>query len=213
MKNLFIFGKAMVIALIIMATVSCNLFDKEDEETNDLVSSTITATTDTPIYFNFGSGKAVSSTEEWDVTFNYNRMIYTRSGDSFKDGKGRVYYTGTTDFSSVTTIDNTKFSGDYSSDKTIYRDMHGAVPININIMTWVEYGTGSGTEADPFSSVNGFRDSYYSYTGMPPVYSFSKNIYVIKGANGSTSYKFQVLAAGKDTTKGELIFKFQYQKL
>lgn len=216
MSKLFIFSKAIVTALVIMAFVSCNLFEQEEDSIiNELGSHIATATEDTPLYFNLGSGEEVTSSEEWDIMLESTLTIRTSSGVSVSGGLGGVYYTGSSDFDSVTSVNETKFSEPNSTDSTYYRVMMGpATEIVMNVMNYKTYNSGVGTEADPFQLMSGSipANTFYLLDSSRNPYA-SNYVYVIKGADGSSNYRLQVTAAEYNSDSTGATINFQFSKL
>jgi hypothetical protein len=164
-----------------------------------------------------------SDTTEWDIAFevrdgNAFCSIYTNSGETAAEfgsgGQGGVWFTGKTDFYDATFADRvTDFSGentdyaDYVTDVTRYQSgMSGPVGGRMNIMTYYGYANGDGlTEATAFGwSSPGppnapffeFNKKAFNYVlgGMPPPWYPTRQVYIIRHADGTSYSKFQVNA-------------------
>jgi hypothetical protein len=162
-----------------------------------------------------------SNTAEWDIAMEVRNnhgfcYIYTNSGDTAAElgntgGQGGVWFTNKTDFDSVTLADRvTDFSGEnadyevYVTDVIRYqRGMYGSLRSRMNIMTYYGYESGDGSEADPFNWSNPgppnhpfyeFNKKAFGYAGggMPPPWSPTKQVYIIRHADGVSYSKFQV---------------------
>lgn len=185
---------------------------------------------DTIKYISFSQAQelpaAKSNTNEWDIaleTKNYDAFfyIYTNSGESAKafgtTGDGSVWFTGKTDFDSVTLDDRVmEYTGeyeqyadcaDYQTDVIRYQEaMLGTVPGRMNIMTYYGYASGTGlskatafgwsTPGPPNNPFFEFNKKAFAYAegGMPPPWYPTKQVYIIRHADGESYSKFQVNA-------------------
>jgi hypothetical protein len=160
-----------------------------------------------------------SGTAEWDVAVKAEGgfcYVLTNSGVTAgalgSGGQGGVWFTGKTDFKTVALGDRvTDFSGvnaeyePYVTDITRYQfGMFITLGNPMNLMTYYGYAVGDGlTEATAFSwSPPGppgapfyeFNKKAFGYVtgGMPPPWYPTKQVYIIRHANGTSYSKFQV---------------------
>jgi hypothetical protein len=147
--------------------------------------------------------------------------LYTNSGETAEafgtTGQGGVWFTNKTDFDSVTLADRvTDYTGDnapyadcavYETDVTRYQMGMSTIPARrMNIMTYYGYATGDGlTEATAFGWSTPGPPSYPFYEfnkkafgavtgGMPPPWYATRQVYIIRHADGESYSKFQVYA-------------------
>ncbi len=148
-------------------------------------------TPDSWTYFDFSAGDSgqvvsVSAPEtslDWDIRL-HRYQIGTNSGTS-GSGQGGAYYTGETDFASVTTI---KAEG-YTADEMIEESM---------------------SPGDSTSWNNVFYD-WYDMDGMPPTLTSKGYVYGVKTADAKYA-KIQTLDYyNADGTSGFLTVKYVYQ--
>jgi hypothetical protein len=179
-------------------------------------------------YFSLADGKEVSNpnTKDWDIAFDYNRLIYTNSGDTAAElesgGLGGVWCTGQKDFNSVTSAADADFAQDFATDTKRYTnpaaDM-GAPTLNrINVMTYIGYGSGDGETAD--TALTDYRYGAWQFydadlSEMPPIYSTTKWVYIIKHGNGTDHSKVQIdkMQSITSTSGNRRIYKVNYKKL
>jgi hypothetical protein len=137
-------------------------------------------------------------------------------------GNGGVWYTDKTDFASVTLADAVMEPPaeyqPYTRDVRRWAIAMGADPVRetLNIMTYLGYPNSAlpesngETEASPFQRRDPVRDAgggmdpsympylfnkkqFYEMHGMPPAYSLTNQVYVIRHGNGAGYSKFQVV--------------------
>jgi hypothetical protein len=161
------------------------------------------------------------NTAEWDIAVAASMFVFrTNSGvtaaDAGSPGDAAIWYVDKTDFNSVTLAGKPDLTGTeyepYTQDVTRYSSlMDGVSPVPMNIMTYFGFNGGSGLTADdPFTSIP--RDSsttpltdyiFYHFNkksayegtgGMPPGFKETKQIYIIRHADGLHHSKFQVTA-------------------
>jgi hypothetical protein len=165
--------------------------------------------------------------------------IYTNSGESAEAfgaaGAGGVWFTSKTDFDAVTLADRvTEYTGEneqyadcaaYETDVTRYQTaMFGPIPSRMNIMTYYGYASGDGkTEGTAFGWSNPGPPSYPFYEfnkrafgavtgGMPPPWYPTKQVYIIRHADGVSYSKFQVY--GLRYQRGyTFVVSFKFQNL
>jgi hypothetical protein len=168
-----------------------------------------------PTYVSLSSGILADSeadTTNWDLKFTYDRTIHTNSGASAtlegSSGTGGVYYvSGAT---SVAGVSDTDFSAakavfdggetDWDTykhyDETRYiSGMGGATEAQLNVMSYHGYDSGDGlTSNTAYSTYNYSADSFYDATGMPPTYTMSNNVYIIRHGDGTHHSAIQITA-------------------
>lgn len=162
-----------------------------------------------PVYISLSTGKIVTgktvSGKEWDIAFDYSRMIYTNSGDTAaalkSGGEGGVWASGSTDFDSVQSLDNADFDLPFATDTARYTspaaEMGAPVLNRLNVITYVGYGAGTGaTVGDPLTDYKYNAKQYYTadLSTMPPVYSLTRQVYIVRHGNGADHSKIQITA-------------------
>jgi hypothetical protein len=186
-------------------------------------------------YLSLSSGEPVSNpaSAEWDIAIEAHDssfFILTNSGVSAQDlksgGQGAVWFTEKTDFPSVALADakqeNLGEYEAYTADTTRYAVIMGpVVKETLNVMTYLGYRSGDGTEASPFlpelvgaggmtASYSPYRfDKKQSYSmggGMPPAYSPTYQVYIIRHGDGTAHSKLQLADIYLDTAGGEYFF-------
>jgi hypothetical protein len=144
--------------------------------------------------------------------------IYTNSGESARafgtTGQGGVWFTNKTNFDAVTLTDRvTEYTGEnaqyvdcaaYETDVIRHQvGMTTAPAKGMNIMTYYGYASGTGSETDPFlwSTPGPPEAPFYEFNkkafgavtgGMPPPWYPTKEVYIIRHADGTSYSKFQV---------------------
>ncbi|MDR0656010.1 MAG: HmuY family protein [Treponema sp.] len=181
-----------------------------------------------PVYFSLSTGRGITGesivSQEWDIAFEYSRMIYTNSGDTAaglgSGGEGGVWASGTADFNAVQSMDNADFSLPFAVDTARYTspaaEMGAPVLNRLNVISYVGYGKGSGATAeDPLTDYKYNAKQYYNadLSTMPPVYSLTRQVYIIRHGNGGDYSKVQITALDTvASTKGNRrIFSLTYQ--
>jgi hypothetical protein len=162
-----------------------------------------------------------SGTAEWDVAVKAEGgfcYVLTNSGVTAgalgSGGQGGVWFTGKTDFNNAALGDRvTDFSGanaeyePYVTDVTRYQKaMSADLGGPMNIMTYYGYASGNGLTAAaafgwsspgppgaPFYEIN-TQAFAYATGGMPPPWYPTKQVYIIRHADGTSYSKFQVSA-------------------
>ncbi|MDR1655657.1 MAG: hypothetical protein LBR96_06625 [Treponema sp.] len=149
-------------------------------------------------------------------------FIYTNSGSTAdakgSTGDARVWFTNKTDFDDVKLGDRvTDFSGDnaeyalYTKDVPRYLTFGMSSPptyaVNMNIMTYFGFngGTKDGLATGTAFTSNAYtgdsvtykyfdfdKKAFWSHLGMPPVYSPTNQVYIIRHAGGAGFSKLQV---------------------
>jgi hypothetical protein len=149
-------------------------------------------------------------------------FILTNSGDTAAalgagaSGLGGVWFTESTSFDAVTSKDQRVQSpagdladlADYTTDKKRYVMVMAAEPVEqfLNVITYAGYISGNGmTPEDPFqynavdmSNLASFipyrfnKREAYSMKGMPPVYTPTMRVYVVRHGDGTAYSKLQL---------------------
>jgi hypothetical protein len=163
-----------------------------------------------------------ANTTNWDIAIEYDGyvQIYTNGGDTAikygSGGNGGVTFTNETDFEAVNAgYGVTDFTGGneeyapYTTDVTRYTgSMSNASPTIMNVMTYLGYASGNGTEDTPFGTSSFImgdpskkmyefnKKQCYDHQGgtMPPRYDPTEQVYIITHADGSAKSKFQLSA-------------------
>ncbi|MDR2305315.1 MAG: HmuY family protein [Treponema sp.] len=179
-----------------------------------------------PVYVSLSTGKIVTggAGREWDIAFDYSRMIYTNSGDTAaaleSGGEGGVWASGITDFGAVQSLDGADFTLPFAVDTARYTspaaEMGAPVLNRLNVISYVGYGTGTGaTVEDPLTDYKYNAKQYYvaDLSTMPPVYSLTRHVYIIRHGNGADYSKVQITALDTiASTKGNRrVFSLTYQ--
>jgi hypothetical protein len=179
-------------------------------------------------YFSLSDGKEITDpgSKNWDIAFDYNRLIYTNSGDTAADlesgGSGGVWFTGTTDFDLVSSINGTDFSLPFTVDTKRYTSPAaemGAPSLNrLNVMTYVGYGGGDGnTPGTALTDYQYNQDQFYdaNLSTMPPTYNLTKRVYIIKHGNGTDHSKLQIdyMQSISSTSGNKRIYRVNYKNL
>jgi hypothetical protein len=166
----------------------------------------------------------VSGTSAWDLAFDSDRFIFTNSGASAiqfsSGGTGGVWFTGTTDISSVDSASGASFAGDYNTDAARWIDypemMGGLQEKRLNVMTYVGYDndeTAAGTELDPFSATFEYdkEEYYYNAGDMPPVFLVRDRVYIIRHGDGTKHTA--VVISGLEGDGDPRIYQITYKHL
>jgi hypothetical protein len=182
-------------------------------------------------YFSLATGDEVpagqANTTNWDIAVVYDGFIqvYTNSGNS-GPGNGGVTFTGKTDFDTVVLADGvTDFSGAnaeyafYTKDVTRWvGTMTSKSETVMNIMTYLGYISGDGTEGSPFSpspfvmndpdkKMYEFnKKQCYDHRGgtMAPLYDPTYQVYIVTHADGTAKSKFQLSGVTVTYQKGAI---------
>jgi hypothetical protein len=182
--------------------------NEPDESDDGLSLGSVTAIENqTPEYYSLSSGEKVDADKitsaDWDIAFSFGRMIYTNSGATEaalgSGGQGGVWATGKTDFAAVSSPDGADFSLPYAADTERYTspaaEMGEPVLNRLNVISYAGYGKGSGdTVEDPLTDYKYNAKQYYSanLSTMPPVYSMTNQVYIIKHGDGVHYSKLQI---------------------
>lgn len=198
--------KSIYLWTLALCTLSFSACDKNNNKNNndqnteleikEFSLSRVTNYGDDWIYFSFEKGKEIEITEEnhttnlsWDIAFNKSN-IRTNSGTSGK-GKGGALKTNETD---LTKLSKAPESG-YTIDESIMitKDLTEFPPPQME------------------SSGNVLLCNAIAFSGPPPLYTVSENIYTVKTAD-SKYVKIQFITFyDENGESGHLTFKYAYQ--
>jgi hypothetical protein len=191
------------------------------------------ATSDGTVYYSLSTGEKVTGTDSWDIAFKRSRLIFVNSGATpeykgtddvpyvTSTGSGGVWYVTKTDLADVTrddAVENDALYGPYNKDVIRYiAGMGGtAAASRINVMTFVGYS--NEADNDGLTAEKAFSASYqYNKKqfnigeGMPPVFSVTNQIYIIKHGDGSKYSKIQITAYQSDTATNTDTYQIKYQ--
>jgi hypothetical protein len=164
-----------------------------------------------PVYYSLRDGRRVTdpATGDWDIGFERPRLIYTNGGETAaalgSGGRGGVWHTERTDFDGVNAADAVKgdpLYGPYNTDAA--RWIEGAMfkPASsrrINVMTFTGYSNEANrdgkTRASALSASFRYdKKQFYSGRGMPPSYSLSSRVYIVRHGDGGGESKVQIRA-------------------
>jgi hypothetical protein len=179
-------------------------------------------------YFSLADGKEVSNpkTKDWDIAFDYNRLIYTNSGDTAADlesgGLGGVWCSGQTGFDAVTSKDGADFTLPFASDTKRYTnpaaEMGAPTENRLNVITYVGYGSGDGKTGDTALTDYLYNQQQFyiaDLSTMPPAYNLTKRVYIIKHGNRTDYSKVQIsyMQSINSTSGNKRIYEVKYEKL
>jgi hypothetical protein len=162
-----------------------------------------------PVYYSLRTGQRVAdpASREWDIGFERPRLIYTNSGETAaalgSGGRGGVWHTEKTDFAGVSPADAVKddpLYGPYNTDTTRWIEgamLRPASSRRINVLTFTGHnneGKRDGkTKAASFSASFSYnKKQFYSARGMPPSYSLTGRVYIIRRGDGAGESKVQI---------------------
>jgi hypothetical protein len=184
------------------------------------------------VYYSLATGEqADPHSSAWDLGFysiDNTPSIFTNSGDTAallqSGGDGGVWYSDKS--LEDAGPDDRKAGGEYAAYVTdVYRwgkTMGVAALQRMNIMTYLGFPSGSGTEADPFlphdmidmASYQGYdfnKKQFYSWYSMPPKYSPTEQIYIIKRGDGGGYSKIRVSDIYLEGPYTHYVFEVQYE--
>lgn len=170
-----------------------------------------------------------SGSTDWDIGFTGGRRVLTNSGDSAlsSGAEGGVFYTGTTDFDadlSTVLAEAKVILEDSSSDWDTYHhsdkycwttpSTSGMDPAEdpLNVMNYIGYGSGSGTESSPYTNYQYDADMFYTMPGTMGVYEVTNNVYIIRHGDGSRYSALQIQAMETDT-RSNRTYAYEYKNL
>jgi len=201
---------------------------------NSTKSLTVTSTsTSVYQYYDLSTGAEVAdpATQSWDIAFNSTTGgVRTNSGatasappasatvatPSSSGGLGGVYYAGSSDFDSVTTVNSSGFGDVAATDASVYTSttMDGVnyttSQIVVNKITKLDYDGGDGTSDTPYTYTDLATayggDAYYSYNDTTHAISASGEVYVVRHGDGTHYSKFQVTSlTGSNSSRVRVI--------
>lgn len=192
------------------------------------LDSYITVVPGNPRYFSLADGQEVSNprSNDWDIALDYNRLIYTNSGDTEADlgsgGLGGVWCTGQTDFEAVNSAESADFSAAFAVDTKQYTNPAAEMGVptlsRLNVITYIGYGSGNGES--PETALTDYQyDQQQFYiadlSDMPPTYNLTKLVYIIKHGNGTDHSKVQItnMQSITSTSGNKRIYVVNYKKL
>ncbi|MDR2483767.1 MAG: HmuY family protein [Treponema sp.] len=199
--KVFLFAAGFALAVL----AGCDT-DEPDEWTPKEGELKVTVDTETgPKYFSLSSGKEITdlsviASKDWDIGFQRTRTILTNSGDTASvlgsGGQGGVWYTESADFDAAVQ-DDAVMTGDildnaYNTDQLKYIYSMSRTTLNtLNVINFAGYGSGTGTEADPFKTFQYDKRQFYKGGGGSG-YPVTNVVYIIKHGDGSHYSKIQV---------------------
>jgi hypothetical protein len=185
------------------------------------------------VYYSLTTGEeADPHSTVWDVGFysiDNTPSIFTNSGDTAallqSGGQGGVWYSDRS--LEDAGPEDRKADGEYADYVTdVYRwgKTMGAtaIPQRMNIMTYLGFPYGTGTEADPFlphemedmATYKGYdfdKKQFYTWYSMPPKYSPTGQTYIIRRGNGGGYSKIRVSDIYLDNNYTNYVFEVQYE--
>jgi hypothetical protein len=157
-------------------------------------------------YYSLATGKEIlnPASADWDIAFDYNRLIYTNSGDTAvllgSGGQGGVWCTGSTNFAGVDSTAGADFTIPFAQDTKRFTspaaEMGSPAENRLNVITYIGYGSGTGTiGSEPLTDYQYNQYQFYNadLSTMPPVYSTTKWVYIIRHGNGTDYSKVQIV--------------------
>lgn len=202
----------LVLAGCQQATSSASSDSSVDYDLTFGDQQTLSLTSDSTVtYWDLDTGTEVTdaTSTTWDVAFSSaTQGIWTNSGATAtgvsSSGVGGVYYTGYTVFANVTKAATSLFTGTWATDTEVYVSTTTGAGTStstaiLNKMTALDY-SGSGTEADPYTSGTYDGDAYYSYSSTTHAISASGEVYIIRSGDGTKYFKFQVAEMSGSTS-------------
>jgi hypothetical protein len=162
-----------------------------------------------PVYYSLTTGQRVMNpaSQDWDIGFERPRLIYTNSGETAaalgSGGWGGVWHTEKTDFAGVSRTDAIRDAllyGPYNTDTVRWNKgamLRPASSRRINVMTFTGYNNEAKNDGKTLSSAFSASFSYnkkqfYSARGMPPSYTLSGRVYIIRHGDGRGESKVQI---------------------
>jgi hypothetical protein len=198
-------------------------------------------------YYSLKTGMEITNAAStaWDIAFERETgntmsgpLIYTNSGNTAAEkgsgGDGGVWYTGTTNFASVTLADRINAAGEYvgfdsDTNKKVKIEYPGGgggstvyiLSINMNVMTYLGYRGGSGSAGDPylanlFTNPSTYvpymfnKNQFYGMNSLTNCYT-TNQVYIIRHGDGSRYSKVQI--TGFEMPAGKDVYRVQSQRL
>jgi hypothetical protein len=164
-----------------------------------------------PVYYSLKTGQRVENpaSGDWDIGFERPRLIYTNSGETAavlgSGGRGGVWHTEHRDFAGTgrdSAVRDDPLYRPYNTDTTRWIEgamLRPASPRRINVFTFTGYSNeekrDGRTRAAAFSpSFSYNKKQFYSARGMPPSYTLTDRVYIIRHGGGSGESKVQIRA-------------------
>jgi hypothetical protein len=202
----------------------------DESPVNDLGSldDSITVLAGQTRYFSLSDGKEITdpASKNWDIAFDYNRLIYTNSGDTAAElnsgGLGGVWCADETNFNTISSATGADFSLPFAVDTKRYTNPAaemGSPTLNrINVITYVGYGSGTGvTQETALTDYKYNAQQFYvaDLSEMPPVYNLTKQVYIIRHGNGTVYSKVQInyMQSITSTSGNKRIYQVNYKNL
>jgi hypothetical protein len=224
--------KAFFPLLSVLAALSLLACPTEPEPEEEYGAEAVITAIDgqAPVYFSFDLGATVDAadaeTTGWDLAFSYNRLIHTNSGDTAaalpSGGQGGVWAADTTDLSANISPAAADFSGPYNTDKSRWTnpaaEMGDATLNQLNVITYIGYGSGTGTGDSKDSPLTDYKynaKQYYhaNLSTMPPVYSVTRQVYIVRHGDGLHYSKMHIIALESlpSTSGAKRIYAMRYE--
>jgi hypothetical protein len=172
-------------------------------------------------YYDLSTGREVSnpSGNTWDLALEAHGgafFVLTNSGvtaaETSSSGLGGVWFTNATDFDAVTTADQAVIPeagseyAPYTADVYRYTMVMAADPVRqiLNVITYAGYPSGNGLTAETcfryntpgdmavYMPYNFNKKQAYSMRGMPPNYTPTKEVYIVRHVVGEKYSKVQL---------------------
>jgi hypothetical protein len=194
---------------------------EEDSGGNTGISARLPVRDGSRSYYSLSTGRKVDNPAGtgWDLALeshNNSFFILTNSGvtalETNSGGQGGVWYTEKTNFASAGKADAVTASlGEYepyTADVYRWAMIMAAEPVKeiLNVITYLGYPSGGGTSAEDFfnrkepdqSGMASFvpynfdKKQAYTMRGMPPSYTPTKRVYIVRHGDGVTHSKIQL---------------------
>ncbi|MDR2392534.1 MAG: HmuY family protein [Treponema sp.] len=194
--------------------------NNQGTDDNDQGTITVKVNEGEKFYYSLTTGEQVTgdsiNTQNWDIGFQRPRTILTNSGITAttlnSGGTGMVWYTEKTDFDTVVLSDAVK-TGDLSeyftdTSKWFY-SMSSNQNITYNVINYTGYGTGSGTEADPFKTAQYNQKQFYKRGEATSSYPVTNIVYIVQHGDGVHVSKIQVSSYEYGASSDTYIVKYK----
>jgi hypothetical protein len=162
-----------------------------------------------PVYYSLATGRQVAdpASRDWDIGFERPRLIYTNSGETAaalgSGGRGGVWHTEKTDFAGVSqadVVENDPLYGPYNTDTLRWNEgamLRPASSRRINVMTFAGYTNEAKrdgkTRQTAFSASFSYnKRQFYAARGMPPSYTLTGRVYIVRHGDGRGTSKVQI---------------------
>jgi hypothetical protein len=170
-------------------------------------------------YYNLSTGEEVSAGDNWDLALEARGgafFVLTNSGataaEASSSGSGGVWFTGETDFGAVTTAAQrvipaagSEYTA-YTADVYRYTMVMAADPVKqiLNVITYAGYPSGDGLSVETsfkyhtpgdmavYKPYDFNKMQAYRMQGMPPAYTPTKQVYIVRHGDGEKYSKVQV---------------------